>query len=62
MQEATGLFGPLIIDPRESDPVRQDREHVIVLSDWSDDDPHDWQLDHPHPTTPLRAFWLATAP
>ena len=29
---------------------------------WSDDDPHDWQLDHPHPTTPLRAFWLATAP
>ena len=29
---------------------------------WSDDDPHDWQLDPPHPTTPLRAFWLATAP
>lgn len=29
---------------------------------WSDDDPHDWQLDPPHPTTPPRAFWLATAP
>lgn len=29
---------------------------------WSDNDPHDWQLDPPHPTTPLRAFWLATAP
>ncbi len=41
MQEATGLFGPLIIDPRESDPVRQDREHVIVLSDWSPMHPHE---------------------
>lgn len=41
MQEATGLFGPLIIDPREPDPVRQDREHVIVLSDWSPLHPHE---------------------
>lgn len=41
MQEATGLFGPLIIDPREPDPVRQDREHVIVLSDWSPMHPHE---------------------
>ncbi len=41
MQEAIGLFGPLIIDPREPDPVRQDREHVIVLSDWSPLHPHE---------------------
>lgn len=41
MQEAMGLVGPLIIDPRTPDPVSQDREHVIVLSDWSPLHPHE---------------------
>lgn len=40
MQEATGLYGPLIVDPAGADPVRSDREHVIVLSDWSPVHPH----------------------
>lgn len=35
MQEAMGQFGPLIIDPAGADPVAFDREHVLVLSDWS---------------------------
>ena len=35
MQEAMGQFGPLIIDPAGVDPVAYDREHVLVLSDWS---------------------------
>ena len=35
MQEAMGQFGPLIIDPAGADPVAYDREHVLVLSDWS---------------------------
>jgi CopA family copper-resistance protein len=35
LQEQQGHYGPLIFDPAEPDPVACDREHVIVLSDWS---------------------------
>lgn len=35
MQEAIGLYGPLVIDPAGQDPVAYDREHVLVLADWS---------------------------
>ncbi len=35
MQEAMGQYGAIIIDPAGSDPAAYDREHVIVLSDWS---------------------------
>ncbi len=40
LQEQLGHYGPLIIDPAEPDPVAYDREHVIVLSDWSFLHPH----------------------
>lgn len=40
-QEAVGLFGPIVIDPAGEDPIRCDREHVLVLSDWSPMDPHE---------------------
>ncbi|MCG8001738.1 MAG: copper resistance system multicopper oxidase [Candidatus Thiodiazotropha lotti] len=40
-QEQTGLYGPIIIDPRESDPVEYDRDYVVMLSDWTDEDPND---------------------
>ena len=39
-QEQTGLYGPIIIDPLEPEPFTYDREHVIMLSDWSDEDPN----------------------
>ncbi len=39
MQEATGLFGAIIIDPAGSDPIRADRDYVVQLSDWTDEDP-----------------------
>jgi CopA family copper-resistance protein len=35
MQEAMGLYGAIVIDPADADRVAYDREHVIVLSDWS---------------------------
>ncbi len=35
MQEQLGHYGPLIIDPKEGDPVAYDREVVLVLSDWT---------------------------
>nr|MBA4771234.1 copper resistance system multicopper oxidase [Sphingobium sp.] len=40
MQEAMGHYGPIVIDPAGPDPVQADREHVIVLSDWSPVHPH----------------------
>ena len=39
MQEAMGQYGAIVIDPASPDPVAYDREHVIVLSDWSFMDP-----------------------
>ncbi|MQP76024.1 copper resistance system multicopper oxidase [Stenotrophomonas sp. MYb238] len=38
-QEQAGLYGALVIDPLEPPPYRFDREHVILLSDWTDLDP-----------------------
>ena len=38
-QEQRGVYGPLVIDPREPDPIAFDREHVILLSDWTDENP-----------------------
>ncbi|HEV2568723.1 copper resistance system multicopper oxidase [Sphingomonas sp.] len=40
LQEQMGHYGPLVIDPAGADPIAFDREHVIVLSDWT------WR--HPH--------------
>jgi CopA family copper-resistance protein len=39
-QEQTGAYGAIIIDPKEPEPFSYDHEHVVVLSDWSDEDPH----------------------
>tara|TARA_R110000823_G_scaffold119998_17_gene244503 strand:- start:1651 stop:3354 length:1704 start_codon:yes stop_codon:yes gene_type:complete len=40
LQEQLGHYGPLIIDPAGPDPVGYDREHVLLLSDWTFLDPH----------------------
>ena len=39
-QEQTGLYGSIIIDPQTPEPHAVDRDQVIVLSDWSDEDPN----------------------
>ncbi len=39
MQEATGVYGAIIIDPAQTDPIQADREYVVQLSDWTDKDP-----------------------
>ncbi|MDC7806328.1 copper resistance system multicopper oxidase [Luteimonas sp BLCC-B24] len=38
-QEQAGLYGALIVDPIEPLPYSWDREHVVLLSDWTDLDP-----------------------
>ncbi|HEY0873659.1 MAG TPA: copper resistance system multicopper oxidase, partial [Vicinamibacterales bacterium] len=37
--EQKGIYGAIVIDPIEPPPVTYDREHVILLSDWTDEDP-----------------------
>ncbi len=38
-QEQQGVYGPIVIEPREPDPVAFDREHVVLLTDWTDERP-----------------------
>jgi CopA family copper-resistance protein len=38
-QEQTGLYGPIVIESRRGERHRADREHVVLLSEWTDLDP-----------------------
>jgi CopA family copper-resistance protein len=40
MQEQLGLYGALVIEPREPEALPAGVDHVIVLSDWTDENPH----------------------
>lgn len=39
LQEQSGVYGPLIIDPIEPEPFHYDRDYVVVLSDWTFESP-----------------------
>ncbi len=41
LQELVGHYAPLVIDPKGAEPAPYDREHVIVLSDYSFMHPHE---------------------
>jgi CopA family copper-resistance protein len=38
-QEQTGVYGPIVIEPRRGERHRADREHVVFLSEWTDLNP-----------------------
>ena len=38
-QEQTGLYGPIVIEPRGDERQKADRDYVVLLSDWTDLDP-----------------------
>ncbi len=38
-QEQVGLYGPIVVEPRGGERFAADREHVVLLSDWTDTDP-----------------------
>jgi len=38
-QEQTGVYGAIIVDPAVDDPIRADRDYIVLLSDWTDEDP-----------------------
>lgn len=35
-QEQTGLYGPIVIEPRGGERHRTERDYVVLLSDWTD--------------------------
>jgi CopA family copper-resistance protein len=39
LQEQSGVYGPIIIDPIEPEPFYYERDYVVMLSDWSFDSP-----------------------
>jgi len=39
LQEQSGIYGPMIIDPIEPEPFRSERDYVVMLSDWSFETP-----------------------
>jgi len=38
-QEQTGMYGTIIIEPRRGNSIKVDRDYVVQLSDWTDEDP-----------------------
>ena len=40
-QEQTGAYGAIVVEPKDGYPYSFDREHVVLLSDWSDEKPED---------------------
>jgi FtsP/CotA-like multicopper oxidase with cupredoxin domain len=38
-QEQIGLFGPLVIEPKEKEPFPYERDVIVVLSDWPNSNP-----------------------
>lgn len=39
LQEQSGVYGAIVIEPR-FDTTRYDRDYVVVISDWTNEDPH----------------------
>lgn len=40
LQEQRGVYGSIVIE-NPDDPVKADREHVVVLSDWTNENPNE---------------------
>ena len=40
-QEQSGHYGPLIIEPAKAPAVQADREHIVLLSDFTHEDPEE---------------------
>ncbi|HCV39817.1 copper resistance system multicopper oxidase [Pseudomonas vlassakiae] len=39
LQEQAGVYGAIVIEPREPEPHAYQRDHVLLFSDWSDQPP-----------------------
>lgn len=41
LQEQRGVYGSIVVEPRGGSAVRTDAEHVLVLSDWTRENPNE---------------------
>ncbi|PKO83989.1 MAG: copper resistance system multicopper oxidase [Betaproteobacteria bacterium HGW-Betaproteobacteria-11] len=39
MQEQTGMYGAIVIEPAAGEAIHAERDQVVLLSDWTDEDP-----------------------
>ena len=39
LQEQRGVYGAIVIEPREAPAIRVDHDEVLILSDWTDESP-----------------------
>ena len=39
LQEQAGVYGPIVIDSKEPEPFQYNRDYVVMLTDWTDEDP-----------------------
>ncbi|MHC5351609.1 copper resistance system multicopper oxidase [Metapseudomonas furukawaii] len=39
LQEQVGVYGPIVIEPKEPESFQYDRDYVVMLSDWTDENP-----------------------
>lgn len=39
LQEQAGVYGPIVIDSKEPEPFKYDRDYVVMLTDWTDEAP-----------------------
>jgi FtsP/CotA-like multicopper oxidase with cupredoxin domain len=39
LQEQSGVYGGIVVEPRSGEPVKADRDQVLILSDWTNTDP-----------------------
>jgi CopA family copper-resistance protein len=40
LQEQSGHYGPLIIEPKDGEPIAVDRDYILLVSDFTTLDPH----------------------
>lgn len=38
-QEQTGVYGSIVVLPKQTEPIEVHRDYVVLLSDWSDESP-----------------------
>ena len=39
-QEQTGMYGAMVVEPADAEPIRVQRDYVVQFSDWTDEDPN----------------------
>jgi len=40
LQEQQGVYGAIVVAPKHGEPYRADRDYVLVLSDWTNENPN----------------------